>query len=76
MNNKFLYEKVSKALKENKTNHEIVMEIGCSSSYVRFVRRKMNDPQKTKIKSESQKITAAWKKQFSDDWENAVRNLW
>ena len=74
--NDLLYEKVRKCIEEGKCNHAIVMDTGCSVSYIRYVRRYMSDPQKVKEQSKSQKITRDWKKQFAEEWEKTVRKIW
>lgn len=70
-----LFEHVKRCIEAGKRNHEIVMVTGCSVSYIRYVKRYMNDPQKMKRQNKSRTITNAWKKKFSEEWEKEVREL-
>lgn len=73
--NDLLYEHVKKCIEEGKGNHEIVMDTGCSVSYIRYVKRCMKDPQKVKEQNKSRIATMAWKKKFFEKWKETVNKF-
>ena len=69
------YEQVVKAINEGKSKREIIFSIGCSSSYLRFVRRKISNPDRVNEQSKDLKMTEGWKKKFTKSWNETVQTI-
>ena len=69
------YDQVVKEIEAGKTKKEIIKEADCSPSYLRFVKRKLADPEKVKMQNNNLKMTGKWKKRFSDEWEEACSKI-
>lgn len=69
------YDQVVKEIEAGKTKNEIIKDANCSSSYLRFVKRKLADPEKVKTQNNNLKMTGKWKKRFSEEWEEACSKI-
>lgn len=69
------YDQVVKEIEAGKTKNEIIKAANCSSSYLRFVKRKLANPEKVKTQNDNLKMTEKWKKCFSEEWEEACSKI-
>ena len=69
------YDQVVKEIEAGKTKNEIIQAANCSSSYLRFVKRKLANSEKVKTQNDNLKMTEKWKNCFSDEWEEACSKI-